>query len=96
VLAYLKVYGTGTAIQSADARVEVLRGGSDEVVATAEPVVKTGSRGERIVRARLPVAGLAEGQYAARVRIAAPNQPARVVMRTFKVVASLSRAPAQQ
>jgi VWFA-related protein len=96
VLAYLEVYGTGTAIQPSDARVEILRGGSEEVVATAEPIVKTGSHGERIVRALLPVAGLAEGLYAARVRIAVPHGPARVVMRTFKVVAGLARPPAQR
>jgi hypothetical protein len=82
VLAYMEVYGD---VGPADARVEVLR--SDEVVATADAVVKPGGRGETIVRASLPVSVLGEGQYSARVRIAAANQPPRTVTRSFRVVA---------
>jgi VWFA-related protein len=95
VLAYLELYGPGPAIQSADARVEILRADSSEVIATAKPVVKPGSRGERIVRALLPVAGLAEGWYAARVRILAPNQLPRTIMRTFRIVSGEPKPRAQ-
>jgi hypothetical protein len=85
VLAYLEVYGTAP-VDPAGAQVEVLR--SDEIVATVDAVVKPGSRGETIVRARLPVSDLGEGQYCARVRIAAGKEPPRIVTRSFRVIAA--------
>ena len=85
VLAYVEVYGTA-AVDPAGAQVDVLR--SDEVVATVDAVVKPGSHGETIVRARLPVSGLDEGQYSARVRIAAAGVPPRIVTRSFRVIAA--------
>jgi len=90
-LAYLEVYGAANAAST----VEILQAGSPEVLATTEPVLKAGSHGETIVRARLPVAGLADGQYAARVRVTAPNQTPRTVMRNFRIVSGEVKPPTQ-
>jgi len=93
VLAYLEIYG---AVKTLDPHIEILRAGSPDVLATAEPLVKAGSHGENIVRARLPVSGLADGLYAARVRIVAPNQAPRTIMRNFRVVAADAKGHTQQ
>ena len=86
VLAYLEIYGGAGLLKAAEARVDIVRPGSSEIVTTAEPIVAPGGHGETIVRARLPVGRLDNGDYAARVRIVAPNQAPRTVMRNFRVV----------
>jgi hypothetical protein len=90
VLAYLEMYGCA-ADQAVEAKVEVVSAESNEVVATAEPVVKPGARGERILRARLPVERLKDGFYAARVSVSAANQGVRTVIRNFRLLAPVGK-----
>ncbi|MGE5359187.1 MAG: hypothetical protein ACM3NQ_09225, partial [Bacteroidales bacterium] len=90
VLAYMEMYGCDGG-QPVEAKVDVVSAESNEVVATVDPVVKPGTHGERIVRARLPVELLKEGYYAARVRVSAANQTARTVIRNFRLVAPVGK-----
>ncbi len=86
VLAYLEIYGAPSAVAAAEAKVEILRPDTDDVLTTAKLELTTGSHGERIVRARLPVDKLPAGEYAARVRVMAASQPARTLVRMFRLL----------
>ncbi len=96
VLAYVEIYGGAALLQAAEAHVEIVRAGSADIVTTAEPMVASGSHGEKVVRARLPVGQLDAGDYAARVRIVAPNQAPRTIMRNFRILAAAAKTHTQQ
>jgi VWFA-related protein len=95
VLAYAEVYGTGDALRDANAQVEIGRADSGEIVATVDPLVKPGVLG-KVVRARLPVEKLAEGRYFARLRLIAPNEAPKTLIRHFRVVAAAGAKPHTQ
>jgi VWFA-related protein len=86
VLAYVEVYGRSSTLDSAAARVDVLGENAEQVLASTEAVMGNGTHGERIARARLPIAGLSAGRYRARIRVTADGQAPRTVFRTFDVV----------